>query len=125
MTDRINSARANDAPLITSKKISAAVDAATDSLIDKPGQGDADTLIDPTVTINRPRGELFALWRDLTNLPAFMDNVDRIELLGGDRSRWVVKAPGETTVEWTAATGWGKTTARPIPPRSPGTAGKR
>lgn len=103
MTDRIDSARADDAPLTTSKKTSAAVDAATDSLIDKPGQGNADTLIGHTVTINRPRGELFAFWRDLSNLPAFMDNIERIELLDGDRSRWVVKAPGEATVEWTAA----------------------
>jgi uncharacterized membrane protein len=102
MTDTIDSARADDAPLTTSKRTSAAVGAALDSLIDKPGQGDADTLIGRTVTINRPRAELFAYWRDLTNLPAFMDNVERIEMLDGRRSRWVVKAPGDTTVEWTA-----------------------
>lgn len=102
MTDTIDSARADDAPLTTSKKTSAAVDAASVALIDKPGQGNADTLIGRTVTINRPRAELFAYWRDLTNLATFMDNIERIELLDDKRSHWVVKAPGDTTVEWTA-----------------------
>lgn len=100
MTDTIDSARADDAPLTTSKKTSAAVDAAADILVDKPGQGDADTLIGRTVTINRPRAELYAYWRDFSNLPAFMDNVERVEVLDATRSRWVVKAPGEGTVEW-------------------------
>ena len=103
MTDRIDSARADDAPLSTSKQPSAAVDAATATLIDKPGQGDADTLAGRTVTINRPRAELFAYWRDLTNLATVMDNIVSVEMLDATRSHWVVKAPGEATVEWTAA----------------------
>ena len=60
MADTIDPTRADDAPLSTSKRQSAAVDAATEALIDKPRQGDADTLIGRTVTINRPRAELFA-----------------------------------------------------------------
>lgn len=100
MADTLDPAVADDAPLTTSKRTSAAVDAATQSLIDKPGQGDADTLVGRTVTINRPRAELFAYWRDFANLPTFMDNVEQVELLDGDRSRWVVKAPGGKTVEW-------------------------
>lgn len=102
MTDTIDSALADDAPLTTSKRTSAAVDAAIGTLIDKPGQGDADTLIGRSVTIKRPRAELFAYWRDLTNLATFMENVERIDMLDGKRSRWVVKAPGDTAVEWTA-----------------------
>lgn len=93
----------DDAPLTTSKDQAAAVDAATTALIDKPGQGDADTLVGRTVTINRPRAELFAYWRDFANLPTFMDNVERVEVLDDTRSRWVVKAPGEKTVEWISA----------------------
>ncbi|WP_423602653.1 SRPBCC family protein [Sphingomonas sp. MS122] len=92
----------DDAPLTTSKHPDAAVDAATAALIDKPGQGDADTLVGRTVTINRPRAELFAYWRDFANLATFMDNVERVDVLDGRRSRWVVKAPGDKTVEWTA-----------------------
>lgn len=93
----------DDAPLTTSKDRAAAVDAATEALIDKPGQGDADTLVGRTVTINRPRAELYAYWRDFANLPSFMDNVEQVEVLDAKRSRWVVKAPGEATVEWISA----------------------
>ncbi|WP_404339403.1 SRPBCC family protein [Sphingomonas sp. MMS12-HWE2-04] len=102
MADTIDPTRADDAPLSTSKHASAAVDAATEALIDKPGQGDADTLVGRTVTINRPRAELFAYWRDFANLATFMDNVERVEILDGKRSHWVVKAPAGKTVEWDA-----------------------
>jgi len=94
---------ADDAPLTTSKRTDVAADAATGMPIDPPADGDADTLIGCAVTINKPRAELYAYWRDFTNLPRFMDNVERVELLDARRSRWVVKAPGEGTVEWIAA----------------------
>lgn len=100
MADTIDPTVADDAPLSTSKRQSTAVDAATEALIDKPAQGDADTLIGRTVTINRPRAELFAYWRDFANLATFMENVERIEMLDGNRSHWVVKAPAGKTVEW-------------------------
>lgn len=101
MADTIDPARADDAPLATSKHQSAAVDAATASLVDAP-DGGADTLVGRTVTINRPRAELFAYWRDFTRLPTFMENVEQVEMLDDKRSRWVVKAPAGKTVEWTA-----------------------
>ncbi|HEY0621875.1 SRPBCC family protein [Sphingomonas sp.] len=103
MSETLDEPRQDDAPLSTSKNRSSAVDAATTTLIDKPGQGDADTLVGRTVTINRPRAELFAYWRDFANLPTFMDNVERVEVLDKTRSRWVVKAPGEASVEWISA----------------------
>jgi uncharacterized membrane protein len=87
----------DDAPLATSKR-GKAVDHATDSLIENKG----DSLIGRSVTINRPAAELFAYFRDFTNLPTFMDNVERIDVLDDRRSHWVVKAPGGKTVEWTA-----------------------
>jgi uncharacterized membrane protein len=102
MSDTLDPTRADDAPLSTSKHQSAAVDAATQALIDKPGHGDADTLIGRTVTINRPRAELFAYWRDFANLATFMENVERIDVLDGRRSHWAVKGP-EGRYEWTAA----------------------
>lgn len=54
------------------------------------------------VTINRPAGELYEYFRDQTRLPTFMENVVRIDDLGGDRYHWVVKAPAGKTVEWDA-----------------------
>lgn len=101
MAETIDPVRADDAPLSTSKHGSAAVDAATQTY-GSPDQGDADQLIGRTVTINRPRAELYAFWRDFTNLPSFMDNVERIEVLDDRRSHWTVKAPGGGHVEWIA-----------------------
>ncbi|MDG2535206.1 SRPBCC family protein [Sphingomonas sp. HITSZ_GF] len=102
MGETLDTPQRDDAPLATSKD-RAAADAATDTLIDKPGQGDADVLVGRTVTINRPREELFAYWRDFANLAMFMENVERIDVLDDKRSHWVVKAPGGRTVEWTSA----------------------
>lgn len=89
----------DDAPLAASKHASVAVDAATDALVELKG----DTLVGRAVTINRPRDELFAYWRDFANLATFMDNVVSVDVLDDQRSHWVVKAPGGKTVEWDAA----------------------
>ncbi|MDF7773666.1 SRPBCC family protein [Sphingomonas sp. AOB5] len=98
MSDTLDQTSRDDAPLATSKHASAAVEAATGGLIEPRG----DTLIARAVTINRPRAELFAYWRDFANLASFMDNVERVDALDPDRSHWVVKAPGGRTVEWDA-----------------------
>jgi uncharacterized membrane protein len=86
----------DDAPLSASKHNSTAVEAMTDSLLEKRG----DSIVGRAVTINRPRAELFAYFRDFANLPSFMDNVERIDVIDAKRSHWVVKAPGGKTVEW-------------------------
>lgn len=65
-------------------------------------QSKGDDLIGRSVTINGPRDELFAYWRDFSNLPSFMDNVERIDILSNTTSHWVVKAPAGRTVEWDA-----------------------
>ncbi|MGK2908403.1 MAG: SRPBCC family protein [Sphingobium sp.] len=87
----------DDAPLAVSKDREQRANAAVDA-----GGNDDDSVVIRTVTINRPREELYAYWRDFTNLPTFMDNVQRIDILSPDRSHWVVKAPAGKTVEWDA-----------------------
>jgi len=86
--------RDDDAPPLTSKH-SATVAAAQDDL-DLPG----DSVSTRSVTINRPREELFAYFRDFANLPAFMDNIERVDVTDATHSHWVVKAPAGRTVEW-------------------------
>ena len=54
------------------------------------------------VTINKPAAEVYAYFRDFANLPSFMDNIVRIDILDHTRSHWVVKAPAGETVEWDA-----------------------
>ncbi len=53
-----------------------------------------------TVTIQRSRAELYRFWRQLDNLPRFMENVRAVEVLDDVRSRWTVRAPGGETVRW-------------------------
>lgn len=52
-----------------------------------------------SVTINRPRAELFAYWRDFQNLATFMQNVESIAFTGPNRAVWTIRAPVGTTVE--------------------------
>ena len=56
-------------------------------------------LVGRTVSINRPREEIYREWRDFTKFPRFMDNVDSVEDLGDGRSRWTIKAPLGSSVE--------------------------
>lgn len=97
MDQHISEPSRDDAPLAASERSDAA-DAATASLIEDRG----DTLIVRSVTINRPLPEVFAYWRDFSNLATFMENVERIDVIDRIRSHWVVKAPGGKTVEWDA-----------------------
>ena len=50
-------------------------------------------IVGKSVTINRPRSELFAYWRDFSNLPSFMHAIESIETSGNGRSTWTIKAP--------------------------------
>ena len=52
-----------------------------------------------TVLVGRPADELYAEWRDFTKFPTFMDNVETVESLGDNRSRWTIKAPAGTSVD--------------------------
>ena len=54
------------------------------------------------VTVRRRRDEVYAFWRDLTNLPRFMTHVDCVQETDARRSHCVAKAPAGTTVEWDA-----------------------
>jgi len=85
----------DDAPPASWKKGDAAAAAGNDG-------SHGETVIGRAVTINRPVAEVFAHFRDFANLPGFMENVERIDVLDATRSHWVVKAPGGGTVEWDA-----------------------
>lgn len=52
-----------------------------------------------TVTINKPRAELYAFWRDFSNLPQFMKEVEAISEDADGTTRWTVRAPAGRTVE--------------------------
>lgn len=56
-------------------------------------------IVGKSVTINRPRAELFAYWRDFANLPTFMNAIERVDLQGETRSSWTIKAPAGQQVK--------------------------
>jgi uncharacterized membrane protein len=83
-------------------------------------------VVGKSILINRPRGELFAFWQDFQNLPQFMDNLEKVEVSEGGRSRWTIKAPMGRTVAIEAQTtetvtdqsiGWESTEASEIKTR--------
>lgn len=51
-------------------------------------------LVGRTVTIRKPREELFAFWRDFSNLSGFMENLDAVVPGSApDRHVWKIRAP--------------------------------
>lgn len=56
--------------------------------------------IEQALTVNKPRDEVYAYWRELSNLPKFMRHLESVTETGGGRSHWVAKAP--VKVEWDA-----------------------
>ena len=89
-----DTARRDDAPATTSKRADIQAEA-------RAALGDAGgAVVGKSVTINKPAAEVFAYFRDFTNLPHFMENVVSIDVRDDKLSHWVVKAPGGKTVEW-------------------------
>ena len=58
--------------------------------------------VDERIVLNRPRSEVYRFWRNLENLPRFMDHLESVTVLDEERSHWVAKAPAGTRVEWDA-----------------------
>jgi uncharacterized membrane protein len=58
--------------------------------------------VERSVTIEKPRAELFAFWRNFENLPRFMEHLVSVRVDSPMRSHWTAKAPAGQTVEWDA-----------------------
>src|SRR5690606_3110338 len=58
--------------------------------------------VEESITINRPVEDVYAFWRDFTNLPRFMQHLNSVDVLGESRSHWKVNGPANMTVEWDA-----------------------
>ena len=64
--------------------------------------GARGTAVEEVVTINATADRLFTFWRNLDQLPRFMDHLVSVHQVDERRSHWVAKAPGRRTVEWDA-----------------------
>lgn len=67
-----------------------------------PGSAERGIEVVKAITIARTPGELYRFWRQLENLPRFMENLEAVDRIDQTRSRWRVKGPGGRTVEWEA-----------------------
>ena len=54
-----------------------------------------------SVVVNRPREEVYAFWRELSNLPKFMKHLEFVHEIDDKRSSWTAKVPG-----WPVSIGW-------------------
>lgn len=55
-----------------------------------------------SVRIGRPVAEVFAFYRDFTNLPLFLGDVMAVEPLGPTTSRWTIQGPFGLQEHWVA-----------------------
>lgn len=62
----------------------------------------SDIHIETSIAIDKSPQELFDFWRDFTNLPRFMRNLESVTALDHTRSHWVAKGPAGVNVEWDA-----------------------
>ena len=58
--------------------------------------------IETSIAINKSPEELYRFWRDFSNLPRFMNNLESVTDLGSGRSHWVAAGLDDSDVEWEA-----------------------
>ena len=60
-----------------------------------------DNVVEASVTIGRRVEDVFAFYRDFTNLPKFLGDVMAIEPTGPDTTRWTIQGPLGIKAHWT------------------------
>lgn len=55
-----------------------------------------------SVTIDRPKDEVYACWRRFENHALFMPGIWYVETRDDGRTRWIAEAPGGGTLQWEA-----------------------
>jgi uncharacterized membrane protein len=65
-------------------------------------EGNLGVKVDRSIVVEAPPARIYAVWRNLENLPRFMSHLDTVEVLDRTRSRWTVKTPAGLAVSWDA-----------------------
>jgi uncharacterized membrane protein len=58
------------------------------------------TAVRRSITIARPREDVYRYWRDFANVPAFMADIESVSVLDQRRSRWCAHGPVGPVVTW-------------------------
>ena len=53
----------------------------------------AAVMVEDAITIYRPVSEVYCYWRNLENLPSFMDHLEEVRVTDRFRSHWVARGP--------------------------------
>ncbi len=54
-----------------------------------------------SITVNRPREEVYRYWRDFSNMPTFMEFIERVEARDDHHAHWVARVPMlDKPIEW-------------------------
>lgn len=70
--------------------------------INRSENGTGGIKIQRAVTVNRPRDQMFRMWRSMENLPRFMKHLKYVKVDPDDngRSHWVTAGPLGQDIEW-------------------------
>ena len=59
-------------------------------------------IVEDAITIYRPVSEVYTYWRNLENLPHFMEHLEEVRVIDRFHSHWVARGPLGVHVEWDA-----------------------
>ncbi len=70
--------------------------------INRSREGNRGIRVQRSITVNKPREEIFSTWRNFENLPHFMDHLLSVRVDKGNTklSQWVAKSPFGGVIEW-------------------------
>lgn len=72
------------------------------SQLPPPRFEDGAVVVTRSITVKKPRQEVYSFWRDFENFPRFMEHVESVRSGADGRSFWQVKGPAGASVEWDA-----------------------
>lgn len=67
----------------------------------KPDNRSRNVNIQLKMIVNKPRKEVYSFWRNLENLPLFMEHLESVESLNDSISAWEARLPGNVgSIRW-------------------------
>jgi uncharacterized membrane protein len=58
--------------------------------------------VDHEIHVNKSIDDVYSFWRELSNLPRFMDHLESVKVINDRLSHWTAKGPIGINVEWDA-----------------------
>jgi uncharacterized membrane protein len=65
-------------------------------------RGNLGIKVERSIVVYAPLDKVHRFWRNLANLPRFMDHLEEVQVLDARRSHWIARGPGGVKLEWDA-----------------------